>query len=588
MKRVLLAYGDVEPEEYIKKLGSKFDYEVIGQCVYREEILSKVNKLKPDILMLRESIRGDISIDEIIEGIKMEYDFCRIILLASDHQEGDDFLKTIISRGVYDIVAGDSVNISSLITLINQPNSYKDVAHLQGLKKINKETENNVEVESIVKIPATAVSINNDKSLNVGIQGAYTNTSVMQELSTTENTSYQAEPNTQYNYQETPQNNNTDVFDNNGYNFNQYNYNYQDNYNNEQFVTADSSSNTSYYDSDTGDAPTSILTSENNENWYNNDLSFVFEPVENQPYFTEVDNGLVAYQNKQASNQVNYQENKVLTGDNSLSNKTIHYFNKRNSRMKVMAYVGVKSGLGCTSTCLNVAKTLSEASKRVLVIDAVFNYGVSDIFNSLGLNEIGHFEDVLSDFFNGKRGTIKNYVTAQNYIKTYYGNAQNYKTLLNVTNNIDYISFNPNFEDNRDLAVIIPALLDSIDVYYDFVLVDICLDCHSLYISEFLRTADRVYLCTNQDLNSMFKSKVILDEYKFIFNKLSVVVNRYNHKLYPADNIARYFNVNKCYPIPCDNDNCIKASISKNIQVMTSKKIKSATRKYVIDVCANG
>lgn len=170
MKKIMFALGDDKPEEFIKK--TLTDCEFVGSVGYREAVIPKVKEYRPDVLVLRETLQGSISVDSMIFNLRTQCEFCRIILIAGIHTPGDDFLKTVISRGVYDIVYGSQISLKKVIDFVNKPSCYYEVAELQGMEIEDNVIENKTSPDLIAVInPENSNTTDSKHSLN---QTAYT------------------------------------------------------------------------------------------------------------------------------------------------------------------------------------------------------------------------------------------------------------------------------------------------------------------------------------------------------------------------------------------------------------------------------
>lgn len=158
-KTIFLALGHVELENYLKQNVDK-DYDFLGETVYREGILKTIRTLNkiPDILIIRETLPGNTDIMEIVYEIRKEFPKTRIIFLAGDRSVGDKLLKALVDCGVYDILYGASLYAPDIITLIYNPNSFKDVAYLQGIPKFSKGENKEVDVEISPSLPPTSTN----------------------------------------------------------------------------------------------------------------------------------------------------------------------------------------------------------------------------------------------------------------------------------------------------------------------------------------------------------------------------------------------------------------------------------------------
>lgn len=135
---VLLAIGNRPLEEYLKSnLDNEFNF--VGEAAYLEATSRLIEEKLPDILILRESIVGNTPITKFVYEIKKQNPLLRIIFIAGNRKQGDALLETLVSYGVYDIIVGKSLNASDISNLLHHPNTFKDVAHFQRVKIVDKD-----------------------------------------------------------------------------------------------------------------------------------------------------------------------------------------------------------------------------------------------------------------------------------------------------------------------------------------------------------------------------------------------------------------------------------------------------------------
>lgn len=153
-KTIFLALGHVELENYLKQ-SLEDSYVFLGETVYKEGIMKALSTSNtiPDILVVRETLPGNADLLKIIYEIRRKFPDIRIIFLAGNRSVGDKLLKALVDCGVYDILYGASLYAPDIIDLINHPNSFKDVAYLQGIPDFsqipNKPTDDiNIEISS--------------------------------------------------------------------------------------------------------------------------------------------------------------------------------------------------------------------------------------------------------------------------------------------------------------------------------------------------------------------------------------------------------------------------------------------------------
>lgn len=138
MKKVLLAIGHRDLEEYIKGQLDN-DYEFTGQVVYKEGITKAIEQRIPDIIILRETLPGNLNTMSIIYEIRTNYQDIRIIFLAGNREPGDEFLATLVNYGIYDILYGENILALGIINLIKIKNTYNEIKHLQPVPLLDEE-----------------------------------------------------------------------------------------------------------------------------------------------------------------------------------------------------------------------------------------------------------------------------------------------------------------------------------------------------------------------------------------------------------------------------------------------------------------
>lgn len=138
MEKVLLAVGFRQLEEYLEKQLRK-EFVFIGNTVYREGIIRAIGQKKPDIVVIRETLSGNENIMSIIYEVRSKYPKTRIVFVAGNRDPGDELLANLVNYGVYDILQGEKIQANQIISLIRQPNEYKDVKHLQPVPILDEQ-----------------------------------------------------------------------------------------------------------------------------------------------------------------------------------------------------------------------------------------------------------------------------------------------------------------------------------------------------------------------------------------------------------------------------------------------------------------
>lgn len=127
MKKIMLAVGHEGFENaLISRLNKQYSFTRV--TTYREAILKEAIKNNPDILLIRENLPGVEKFSDIIYALRENVPSARIIFLSNDRTPGDEFLATIVSYGIYDILVGQSSNINDVVRLINTPNTFSDAS----------------------------------------------------------------------------------------------------------------------------------------------------------------------------------------------------------------------------------------------------------------------------------------------------------------------------------------------------------------------------------------------------------------------------------------------------------------------------
>lgn len=129
-KKILLAIGYRPLEDYLtKSLSDEFRF--VGTSTYRESVIKNVEENAPDILILREQLKGNGNISEIIYELRRNHPETRVIFMTTSREPGDEMLAMLVNMQIFDILAEEKIQTIKLIELIKNPNQYHHVAHLQ-------------------------------------------------------------------------------------------------------------------------------------------------------------------------------------------------------------------------------------------------------------------------------------------------------------------------------------------------------------------------------------------------------------------------------------------------------------------------
>lgn len=143
VQRILLAVGMESLENALtNELATDPNYQFISDPVlYREAVESKVIDENPEILIIREGLRGGIGIKKLLKNLRLIYNG-RIVLIAEDHgKDTINFLKGIFNLGIYDIVWGGEIDIAEIIQHIRTPATFSETMTKLGLDRMDEDDE---------------------------------------------------------------------------------------------------------------------------------------------------------------------------------------------------------------------------------------------------------------------------------------------------------------------------------------------------------------------------------------------------------------------------------------------------------------
>lgn len=147
MYKIYLAINHTELENFIMKYKSFIEknlgqeVEFVGRTGYREGVIPGVEECAPDLIILRESLPGSVSISDLIYNIRVKSSKTRILFLTNDRQIGDPLLVSLVQMGVYDLLIGNKVDAKEMLKRIISPNDISDVAYL--VPKVNVDEKTN-------------------------------------------------------------------------------------------------------------------------------------------------------------------------------------------------------------------------------------------------------------------------------------------------------------------------------------------------------------------------------------------------------------------------------------------------------------
>jgi len=156
--RVCLAIGDIKIEEWLKDKLSEYCI-FCGEALHRGNVLQMINENTPEVLVLDSSLPTSqldgISIDLLVHKIRVTFPSCRIVLICGE--QGDSkFLNNMVNKGVYDICAGETVQIREVCDMILKPRDYSYASKFQEAE-IVADKDAGIEQAQIVEKVVTSV-----------------------------------------------------------------------------------------------------------------------------------------------------------------------------------------------------------------------------------------------------------------------------------------------------------------------------------------------------------------------------------------------------------------------------------------------
>lgn len=129
--KILFAIGSREAEDYImNSLNNDVadEYDFVGAAVYKENLIELINSKKPDILIIREGLDGNVDIFDLAKNITRDFPFIRVIFISADRKIGDKKLAELVGYHIFDIVSGTTVSLSFVIDLVKKPQTFAEAS----------------------------------------------------------------------------------------------------------------------------------------------------------------------------------------------------------------------------------------------------------------------------------------------------------------------------------------------------------------------------------------------------------------------------------------------------------------------------
>lgn len=130
-KRILTATGNTNIDNAIKAINN---FQVVGKTLYKDELENKCSALKPDILLVANTINGHEPLIPILLRIKTKNPAIRIVYLTGEINLRDSHemssLNLLIMAGVYDIVHEKTMTLEMLRQALITPKAEDDVKNI--------------------------------------------------------------------------------------------------------------------------------------------------------------------------------------------------------------------------------------------------------------------------------------------------------------------------------------------------------------------------------------------------------------------------------------------------------------------------
>lgn len=128
MKKILYAVANKKWEDFFRTKIPKEFCICDEAATFREAVVDMVQRANADILLIREKLPGQVPITDVIHEVREKAENCRIVFLSEPKPVGDVLLATLVSYGVYDIIADQRISVDSILRVLKQPKTYKDVS----------------------------------------------------------------------------------------------------------------------------------------------------------------------------------------------------------------------------------------------------------------------------------------------------------------------------------------------------------------------------------------------------------------------------------------------------------------------------
>lgn len=127
MHKILYAINHRATEDAITQRISG-QYLVMGAVTYKEAVLAQLKATGADTLLVRETLPGSITMEQLLKRVRVEFPETRIVVICSERPKQDPFLQRLVSLAVYDIINSDKVGLGEICSYILTPRTFRDAA----------------------------------------------------------------------------------------------------------------------------------------------------------------------------------------------------------------------------------------------------------------------------------------------------------------------------------------------------------------------------------------------------------------------------------------------------------------------------
>jgi len=146
MLKILFALNQSSDNEIEEKIKEKYNIKTSKTFEYKSEyylsgIWKELEDGEFDLLIIKEDLEGDSTRIQDLDNMTDKFPSLRVIFIANDYHESDNYIKQLFNLGVYDILFKDDLTLNNLVELIENPRSkinakvYLDIDNVETVKE---------------------------------------------------------------------------------------------------------------------------------------------------------------------------------------------------------------------------------------------------------------------------------------------------------------------------------------------------------------------------------------------------------------------------------------------------------------------